>query len=138
METDIKVFEPPYDKKEFYGYMGDIFSMKTVRREMPYLSNDQTRVWFLALHKNEIVGFCSLEEHGDHISLLCDYVFPPYRGNGIYSKLVDTRLKYAEKFNKTMKIACFGDNFTNMFFRRGFLEYKRTKFYRFLFRDRVT
>ena len=24
MEINIKVFEPPYDKKEFYGYMGDV------------------------------------------------------------------------------------------------------------------
>jgi len=132
MEVDIKVFNPPYDKKEFYEHMGDVFSMNTVRKELPYLSNDPHRLWFLAFSGNTLIGFCSLQEHKNVVKLLCDYVFPQYRGNGVYRQLVDVRTTYAERYNKPIEIICTGDIFSEMYLKRGFVEVKRTKNYRFL------
>lgn len=135
MEINIKVFEPPYDKKEFYGYMGDVFSMKYIRSELPYISNESMRVWFLALQNDELVGFCSLQNREEYVDLLCDYVFATYRGQGVYRNLVELRMKYAEKYNKPMKIICNGDIFAEMYHRRGFIEVRRTKNYRFLVKE---
>jgi GNAT superfamily N-acetyltransferase len=135
MEINIKVFEPPYNKTEFYEHMGDVFSMKTVRRELPYLSNDPSRVWFLAFSGNDLAGFCSLQESETVVDLLCDYVCTAYRGKGVYTRLVDTRMKYASKYNKPMKIICCGDIFAEMYHRRGFVEVRRTINYRFLTKE---
>lgn len=135
MEINIKVFEPPYDKNEFYGYMGDIFSMRPVRSELPYLSNEPERIWFLAFCGNDLAGFCSMHDRETTVDLLCDYVFNMYRGKGVYRALVDTRMKYAERYKKPMKIICNGDIFAEMYHRRGFVEVRRTKNYRFLVKE---
>jgi|LSQX01.1.fsa_nt_gb hypothetical protein len=43
----IKTYEPGYDKKEFYGYMGDVLTMPEIKKELPYLRNSTKNYVFL-------------------------------------------------------------------------------------------
>lgn len=129
MEPDIKIFEPPYDKREFYGFMGDVFSMRDVRRELPYLYNEAGRVWFLAFYDGDLSGFGSLQERKNHVEILGGYVYPKYRQRGVYSRLVDRWLEYGARYKKPFKVVCRGDQVTSIYRRRGFAETRRSKNY---------
>lgn len=43
----IKTYEPGYDKKEFYGHMGDVLTMPEIKKELPYLRNSTKNYVFL-------------------------------------------------------------------------------------------
>jgi len=54
---NIKVYMGNYDKKEFYGQMGEFFADRIYRKQLPYLINDVDKIWYLVYERNKFVGF---------------------------------------------------------------------------------
>ncbi|MBE6144115.1 MAG: hypothetical protein E7169_00875 [Firmicutes bacterium] len=54
---NIKVYMGKYDKKEFYGQMGEFFADRNYRKQLPYLINDVDKIWYLVYDKNKFIGF---------------------------------------------------------------------------------
>ena len=121
-DITIEVFDGSYDKKTFYSLMGESFALKSVRKELPYLDNEPSRIWFVAIHRNptkQVVGFVSLQEKTSKTVLKNDFVYPDYRRNGIYNKLNVKRLEYAKKIGKPLSILATKE-FTSYYQRLGF------------------
>ena len=136
--VDIKIFEPGYDKQEFYGYMGDPLTMPEVKKELPYLSNTQTMIWFLAFAGDELAGFGSLDPSKTSVNIRNMYVYPAYRGNKIGQKILDAILKYAKRFDLPIISAVSNEGIVTAFKnyeKLGFVETKRTKNYTFIRRE---
>lgn len=129
----IQVFEPGYDKKEFYGHMGDALTMPEIKKELPYLNNSREMVWFLAFDGEELVGFAAVEPRGKCVTLRNQYVYPEHRENGVFRKLLNASLKYAAKFKIPITVAIVEDKkLISMYQKLGFEETRRTKNYVFM------
>lgn len=138
MKIEIKVFEPGYDKNEFYGIMGDPLTMPPVRRELPYLTNIPEMVWFLAFADGHLAGFAALAPSKSAIILRNMYVFPEFRGNRISRNLLDAQLEYAERYPLPLEVAVTGAGMKSAYREHrdlGFVETRRTKNYVFLRRE---
>lgn len=135
MKIEIKVFEPGYDKREFYGYMGDPLTMPDVRREIPYLTNARDMVWFLAVNGDELVGFAALLPDKKKVALRNHYVYPARRGSGIFRRLLQASLDYAERKGLPIVVAIKGDTLLKTYQNLGFGEERRTRNYVFLRRE---
>lgn len=129
----IKTYEPGYDKKEFYGHMGDVLTMPEIKKELPYLRNSTEMVWFLAFNNDELIGFTAVEIGGKSVALRNQYVFPEHRKNGVFKKLLKKSLDYANKLNLPILVATSNDKkVVSMYQKLGFEEMRRTKNYVFL------
>ena len=135
MANKTKVFDEGYDKKEFYGYMGEVFALKEIRKELPYLCNEPGRVWFLAFEGEILIGFVSYQESRTKIVFQNDYVFPEYRGKDIYKKLMDYRLRHIKDKNKPIEVVCNCLKIAEAYAKYGFKEKKKTKNYIFMRKD---
>lgn len=134
MEKDkILVFEGNYDKKEFYGWMGDAFSSKDVRKELPYLYNEPGRVWFLYIRDGELAAFASVQPAKGKALLKNSYVYPNFRESGLFEKLNLIRIEYAEEMGKPfLEVASKDHKTVHHFENLGFSVFKQTTNYTFL------
>jgi GNAT superfamily N-acetyltransferase len=89
----------------FWRDMGPFFALRQVRREMPYLVDDEGYIWFVARGlQGRVVGFASL-----HISKLTEgymhglYVLDEMRKTGIGNRLIADRIRYLTE-HKVSKI----------------------------------
>ncbi|MGB3988442.1 MAG: GNAT family N-acetyltransferase [Minisyncoccales bacterium] len=138
MKVKIRIFEPGYDKREFYGIMGDPLTMPQVRKELPYLSNTPDTVWFLAFVGDTLAGFAALAPGKSSVALRNLYVFPEYRGNKISRKLLDAWIKYAGRYALPIVAAVTTAGMQTAYRAYqalGFVETRRTKNYVFLRRE---
>ncbi len=132
MEIEIRVFEPGYDKKEFYGIMGDPLTMPEIRKELPYLINSRDMVWFLAFKGEELVGFAAVDLRRSRVVLKNHYVYPEHRKNGVFKRLLAASLDYAARWKLPITVAVAGENTITTYRRLGFKEERRTKNYIFM------
>jgi GNAT superfamily N-acetyltransferase len=130
----IKIFEPGYNKREFYGYMGDAFSMPDVKKELPYIGNTKNAVWFLAFDGDDLAGFMAVENSKGKVVFKSGYVYPEYREKGVFREIFEAGSSYAaSKFPGLPYItACATPNLLNMLNRYGFKEVRKTKNYTFM------
>lgn len=130
---EIKIYEGAYDKRDFYYYMGDIFASKKIRRELPYLCNEEGRRWFLAFENDQLIGFSSLQFEKVLMKIRNTYVFEEYRSHGILKILLDTMFEYIKKneIKKVIQVAV-KKHVVGTYEQLGFKEYKRTKNYVFM------
>ena len=97
MDYKIKILEKR--DKYFYCTLGEFFSLPDVRKEMPYLKDEYDRKWLVALDNDGNVlgvGAYKLLKNGT-AKMQSDYVFPNYRHQGIYSKIVEMRINMAKR-----------------------------------------
>lgn len=57
---EIVVYEGEYDRSGFYSKMGKYFAEKEYQNELPYLHNEDEKIWFVAMEEGEVAGFASL------------------------------------------------------------------------------
>ena len=134
----IKIFEPGYDKCEFYGYMGDPLTMPEIKKELPYLSNSPSMIWFLAFDEDELIGFGALEPRKSSANIRNIYVYPEYRKNGVGKKLLDSILKYSKRYNLPVTAAVSKEGIETAFKnyqKLGFVITKQTTNYTFIRRE---
>lgn len=135
MEIEIRIFEPGYDKKEFYGIMGDPLTVPEIRKELPYLINSRDMVWFLAFKGEELVGFAAVDPRRSRAILKNHYVYPEHRKNGVFKKLLAASLDYVSRWKLPITVAVAGENTLTTYRRLGFREERRTKNYIFMRRE---
>lgn len=70
----IKIFKDNYDKSEFYSLMGKFFAERKYRKIMPYLVNEDNRVWHLVIKNNEVVAFITYLEKLGRINIGYCYI----------------------------------------------------------------
>lgn len=131
---EIKIFEPGYDKKEFYGYMGDAFAMPYIKKELPYIGNTKDAVWFLAFDEEKLIGFMAIENTKGKVVFKSIYVYPEYRQKGVFINIFQAGMEYAaSKFPGLPYVtACAAPNLLKLLNRYGFKETRRTKNYIFM------
>jgi len=135
---EIRIFEPGYDKKDFYEIMGDPLTMPGIKKELPYLSNTPESIWFLAMSDSTLLGFGAIHPGKSSINLRNLYVYPEYRGKGIGKKLVEEWLNYAKKYPLPITTVVSVQGMKTVYKicqKMGFVETKRTKNYVFLRRE---
>lgn len=130
----IKIFEPGHNKSEFYGYMGDAFSMPDVKKELPYIGNTKDSVWFLAFDGENLAGFMAVENTKGKVVFKSGYVYPEYRERGVFREIFKAGSNYAtSKYPGAPYItACATPCLMKLLTRYGFKETRRTKNYVFM------
>jgi predicted GNAT family acetyltransferase len=97
-------YEGDYDRPEFYSLMGKFFAEPEYKKELPYLANREETVWFIAIGKNEVVGFVAVNETNSLLKLSHDYVVKEWRQQGLYDELNQHRFDYIKGKNKPLEI----------------------------------
>lgn len=100
----IKKYEGNYNRSEFYSLMGKFFAEPQYKKELPYLTNRDDTVWFIAIDDGEVNGFVAVNESKTLVKLSHDYIVESYRQQGLYKKLNKRRLSYVQKSNKPLEI----------------------------------
>lgn len=132
MKLEIKRFEKDYDRGEFYKLMGHFFGEREWQRKFPYLSNEDGRVWILAIEKGVVYGFTTFINRKNYLDL--GYTFGAT--TKLKNELLDLRFDIVEKEypNAPMKSALPNPDTKDLekWLNHGFEIEKETKNYRFV------
>jgi predicted GNAT family acetyltransferase len=110
-------------------YIGKFAMDKKVISELTYpITTTDKNKWFIAIDKEDVVGFCSAILKKDYISFNHAYVLPEYRNKGIYTQLFSNRLNDSKGL---LKSVCT-DMSKNIFIKNKFIVTKVTKNYTFV------
>ena len=82
---------------EFWMLMGPFFARREVRREMPYLVDEDGKIWALAMEGGDVLGFGAVMLKGRVAGLSGLWVRPARRGEGIGARLVRERVERARE-----------------------------------------
>lgn len=129
---EIVVYEGEYDRSEFYSKMGKYFAEKEYQNELPYLHNEEGKIWFVAMEEGKVAGFASLVIENTKIVLATSYVEPEFRKRGFYKKLIDANMKYCKGIEKPFVCTTNNEIFKKHLEKLGFEIYRQTKNYWFL------
>lgn len=131
----IKKFSRNYNRPEFYSYMGKYFAEKKYQKEMPYLVNRDTNIWFLAFEGNALVAFAAVNEMKGKIVMEHSYVEEEYRKNSIWKRLNEIRLDYAKEHNKPVEVITKEAHLMDYWINNGFTVYRQSGRYHYLRRE---
>ena len=83
------------DPVDFWVTMGPIFASRSIRKEFDgyALSNEDNWTWILAKHKDELVGFISLEPKKDKVHINSMWVRADSRKKGVCRELLKRTIK---------------------------------------------
>lgn len=76
---EVKEFIDTCNNDEFYRYMGRFFAERIFRKELPYLINDNEKIWYLFFDQKELAGFCGVVMSQNGTSFTDFYLLPAYR-----------------------------------------------------------
>jgi GNAT superfamily N-acetyltransferase len=78
--------------REFYPTMGPFLARRDIERELGgRIYDDDDRVWYVAMSRGRVTGFCSARQTKTGAVYLSDYVLPAHRRRGVYRALWDMR-----------------------------------------------
>lgn len=94
------------DPVDFWVTMGPIFASRSIRKEFDgyALSNEDNWTWILAKHKDELVGFISLEPKKDKVHINSMWVRADSRKKGVCRELLRRALKVTDSQKKEVTI----------------------------------
>lgn len=81
---NVKVYMGNYDKKDFYGWMGEYFADKNYRKKLPYLINDSDKIWYLIYERNKFVGFFGIKVCNDNTLISDIYINEEYIDTNVF------------------------------------------------------
>ena len=109
----------------FYTLMGPYLSRRDIVSELGGpVWDDDGKVWFVALTKHRVVGFCARIDSRAGSVFGSDYVIPEHRKKSVYSRLFDARLEDTPAGTKCR--ATVTDDSLPTYLANGF-EVKRTR-----------
>ncbi len=76
---EIKEYMDTNNNGEFYKYMGRFFAERIFRKELPYLINDNEKIWYLFFDKKDLAGFCGVVMNQNNTAFTDFYLLPTYR-----------------------------------------------------------
>jgi predicted GNAT family acetyltransferase len=92
----------------FYSLMGKYFATKEYKKLCPYLSNENSNTWFIAIEDSQedsqVVGFVAVNELKNKILLQHDFVEEEHKRKGVWTALNKKRLDYLKGTNKPLEI----------------------------------
>jgi GNAT superfamily N-acetyltransferase len=95
----IEIVQITNKDEKFYRLVGPFISRRSIVAELGNpVWDDEGKVWFVATQEGVVVGFAAVKDSGKHKALCSAYVLPEYRGKGIYSTLLESRLKFIGDF----------------------------------------
>ena len=81
---NIKVYMGNYDKKEFYGQMGEFFADRCYRKKLPYLINDIDKIWYLVYERNKLTSFFGIKVCNDNTLISDIHINEEYRDTNVF------------------------------------------------------
>jgi GNAT superfamily N-acetyltransferase len=106
----MNIKETNHNDESFRIDMFPFFASRAVRRELGIaLSSEDSYVWFIAYIDDVVAGFAALDVKGTELRHA--YIVPEHRGKGIYTQLLDARLKKARELGlHTLKCVAAPDS----------------------------
>ncbi len=132
----IKKYEGNYDRGEFYSLMGKFFAEPAYKKQLPYLVNRESNIWFVAINNDVVIGFVAINETKKIIKLEHDFVEEAYRKNKIYEKLNGTRLAYVKDASKALDVIVKEAHLIQYWSKLGFKEYRQNGTYHYLRKEK--
>lgn len=126
---NIKIFEGNYNTNEFYKVMGKYFAEQPYKKEMPYMVNRETNVWFLALEGKTVIGFGAVNILKNKVILEHSYVEKEYREKGVWKLINDARLSYAKCLCLPLEVITKEQHLQKYWKEQGFAEFKKNGSY---------
>lgn len=72
--------------------IGELFCSRDVHRELgTAVISEHGYTWFIAMTRGKLAGFAAVEEKGTKAIFRHAYVLPSYRGQGVYTLLLNAR-----------------------------------------------
>lgn len=107
-DITLKIVEPEHRGDSFYALMGRFFMDNDVRKEMPYLKDEDDKVWVLAFDGKTCVGFSALRTIPKGHELCSLYVVPEYRRTGVARIMIESRLDWTSR-DPLVRVVCNAD-----------------------------
>jgi hypothetical protein len=128
----IKKYLANYEKKEFYGLMGQFFAEPKYKKMMPYLKNKDTYKWFVKIIDNQVVAFTAYELMPAKINFAFDF----YQDDiADLKELIELKMVQLKGEKKRIETATADENIYSLLINIGFVEVKETVNYKFLILD---
>lgn len=116
--------------KEYPNYYLEIFGNKEISKSLGIcVHHTDCEEWLLAVQDNVLLGFSGYEKNSVALVLKRSYVFPKYRGFGIYKKMLDMRISKAKELGFNMVQATTTQMSKREFEKRDFFTTKTYKQY---------
>ena len=109
--------------------MGKYFAEAKYKKEMPYLVNRDTNIWFVAFNKNVLVGFGALNILKNKIVFEHSFVEEIYRTIGIWKAINEARFRYVKDKKQPLEVITKEKHLQEYWQSKGFLEYKKNGSY---------
>lgn len=100
----IKILKETETDSYFYSLMGKYFATKEYKKLCPYLSNENSNTWFIAIEDSQVIGFVAVNDMKNKILLQHDFVEEEHRRKGVWTTLNKERLAYIKGANKPLEI----------------------------------
>lgn len=130
-DVKFRTFEGNYDSREFYALMGSFFAEREYRKQMPYLVNEEGRVWIVATEGDQVVGFTSYIVKRTKIDFGYTY---SAKGVELARELNQQRLEKVSGIRKPIEAFTINGEVED-WLKAGFRVTKETKNYTFLRKD---
>ncbi len=127
-----KTFEGNYNKSEFYSLMGKFFAERKYRKMMPYLVNEDNRVWYVVIENNEVVAFITYLEKLGRINIGYCYISDKIEDKKILESNLITSVHNIGNETKNMYVDIEKGMDKEEYINLGFEVYKETTNYWFL------
>jgi hypothetical protein len=119
-------------KNEFYMFMGKYFAEQTYKKQIEYLVNRDTNVWFVYIINKEVLGFTAINKT-NKIVLEHSFVEESSRNNGIWTKLNNVRFDYINKLDMNIiEVYTKVEWLKDKWIKEGFEIFRQTKNFFFL------
>ncbi|MDR2626270.1 MAG: GNAT family N-acetyltransferase [Zoogloeaceae bacterium] len=107
----------------FWISMGPLFFDKNIKKQLPFLTEDLGKNWFIAFDGDVVIGFASVDVKKNGVAMIGSaWVSESKRKRGTYRALTDARLALAsEKGAKLVRAVCTTAS-SSALMKRGFAE----------------
>lgn len=134
----IKRFKNTMGDSTFYALMGKYFAEPKYRKEIPYMANRETNVWFIALEKDQVLGFVALDMTNTKIKMEHDYIEEAFRKEGLFEKLNEKRMEYVSDEIKPQEVIVKEQFLIDYWSALGFKPYRTNGAYTYLRKEPAT
>lgn len=131
----IKIFDKDYDKSKFYSIMGKFFAEPQYKKEMPYMTNKDSKVWFLCYEMNKLLGFGAINILQNKVVFESYFEIEEHRKLSVCKEINKARLNYVKDFKKEIEIIENKEHAKDYWIKKGFEISKQKGNYYFLVRS---
>lgn len=119
---DFIITEVTNETPGFYNDLGPIFGSREIEKELGgKVYDDPGRTWFVAKAGDKVAGVCCYEIKAGKAQLKSAYVYPEFRGQGLWNKLCDMRERAAFEHVDELVVTAKGEH-KDIWLKRGFEE----------------